>query len=112
MVDIECISGTFEATAWHVGKHVAANPSGFNWRLDGDDIDIALGGLRTEGQAVFVGPRQLVVMSNLPDRVIIKALDTAIHDERTGRTTILSAAGREQFIAVLEKAATQPGAGE
>lgn len=97
---MDCISGTFEAKAWHAGKHVAADPSGFNWRIDCEDIDLAIHGLTNFGQVIFTGPRTLVRMDNLQDRVVIHAYDTGL-PEHPGRRTVLSSKGREQFLEVL-----------
>lgn len=100
-MDIECLEGTFSAEAWHIGKHVAADPSGFNWRIDCDDVDVALRGLAAQGQIIFTGPRLLVRVDNLPDKVIIHAYDTAM-PEHNGCRAVLSTEGRKQFYAVLE----------
>lgn len=99
-MECECLNGSFKAEAWHVGKHVAADVDGFNWRLNNADVDLAIMGLQTSGQTVFTGPRCLVTMDNIGDRVVIHAYDTGI-PEHFGCHAILSATGRSQFLEVL-----------
>ena len=105
---MNCIFGTFEAEAWHVGRYVVARPSGWLWDICDEEVDIALSVLQRIGNhATFQSQlRTLVTMSNLDDRVVIRMKDTMITNS-DGCYVVLSRQGRREFMEVLRHAASE-----
>lgn len=99
---MDTLKGTFEAQVWHIGRHVAVDPSGYNWRLDGDEVEAALQSFTERRNWVSMGPRQRVEVNHFSDRTQIVAIDTALHGVYT--ETVLSLKGCDEFIEVLQEA--------
>lgn len=102
----DTLKGTFTAFVYGKIRHVVADPSGFNWRLDGDDVAYTLQSFTERRNWVSTGMRQRVEINHLSDRTQIVAIDTALHGVYT--ETVLSLKGCEQFVAILQDAMQYP----
>ena len=108
-MEIETEKGTMKAETWGQMRHVAADPSGFNWRIDGNhssELDEVIEALQVQGVHKFISYRSEIRLTNEPQRVVIEARDTML--TYAGTFTVLTAKGREQFLAVLINAASNP----
>lgn len=105
-MDIETIRGKMDAEVWHSGRHVAANPSGFNWRIDGDEVEQTLKALTDLTPLILTGYRMRIDIYHVEDVTFIEAQDTGLPAART--MTAITVKGRAQFIEVLQEAMTRP----
>jgi hypothetical protein len=97
MPKIETTMGTMEAEAWHIGKMVAADPSGYNWRIANEQVDLVLDALKNYGGWTFrLSERATVALNNFPDKLHIIAEDDGHFTE-----TVLTQRGRAEFFNVL-----------
>lgn len=110
---IDTLSGTMTAMAWHVGKHVAADPSGYNWRLMDEDVDEVIRVLQSPGTSCVIlndfNASRVKVLHNKDGSIVIRALSldliSGIYD---GDDTVLSDAGRLQFLEILRSVVHLP----
>lgn len=113
MAKIDTLSGTMEAEAWHVGKHVAADPSGYNWRIMDEDVDEVIQVLENPGASCGIlddfEANRVKVLHNTDGSVVIRALSldliSGVYD---GDDTTLSDAGRVQFLDILRSVVSRP----
>lgn len=94
---IETTLGTMEAKAWHIGKMVAADPSGYNWRIIDEQVDLVIDALKNYGGWMFrLSDHSAIVLNNFPDKLHIIAEDSGAFTE-----TVLTQQGRDEFMSVL-----------
>lgn len=113
MDKIDTLSGTMEAMAWHAGKHVAADPSGYNWRIMDEDVDEVIKVLESPGTSCVIlddfKASRVKVMHNKDGSVVIRALSLDLNSGMyDGDDTVLSDAGRLQFLDILRSVAHRP----
>lgn len=110
---IDTLQGTMTAEAWHVGKHVAADPGGYNWRIMDEDVDDVIQVLENPGAKCVIlddfTTSRVKVMHNEDGSVVIRALSLdPVSGMYVGDDVVLSDAGRLQFLDVLRSVAQRP----
>lgn len=106
---IETFRGTMTAFPWHHGKHVAADPSGFNWRIDGDEVDKVIHVLETPGTSFEKRyENETLTITSEKDKVVIEASGMRF----VGRLTTLTPTGRDQFLEILRSVLGRPSLDE